>query len=133
MTAHDLEQQWATERWQGIKRDYGADDVLRLRGSLQIEHTLARRGAERLWSLMHELPHVAALGALTGNQAVQQVKAGLKAIYLSGWQVAGDANLGETTYPDQSLYPVNSVPTVVRRINNALRRADQIHSVEGKS
>jgi isocitrate lyase len=132
LTAQELEQQWQGERWTGIKRDYGAEDVLRLRGSLRIEHTLARRGAEHLWSLLHELPYVAALGALTGNQAVQQVKAGLKAIYLSGWQVAGDANLGETTYPDQSLYPANSVPSVVRRINNALRRADQIQSVEGK-
>jgi isocitrate lyase len=132
MTAHELERDWTGDRWQGIKRDYSADDVLRLRGSLTIEHTLARRGAERLWSLMHERPHVAALGALTGNQAVQQVKAGLEAIYLSGWQVAGDANLGETTYPDQSLYPANSVPAVVRRINNALRRADQIQCAEGK-
>src|SRR4029077_19524633 len=116
---------------QGIHRDYGAEDVLRLRGSLAIEHTLARRGAERLWSLMHELPYVAALGALTGNQAVQQVRAGLKAIYLSGWQVAGDANLSGQTYPDQSLYPANSVPQVVRRINNALMRADEIAKVEG--
>jgi len=127
-----LAREWDSPRWQGIQRDYGAEDVLRLRGSLAIEHTLARRGAERLWSLLHELPYVAALGALTGNQAVQQVKAGLKAIYLSGWQVAGDANLGETTYPDQSLYPANSVPSVVRRINNALRRADQITWTEGK-
>src|SRR4029079_18986401 len=132
MTAQELEREWAGDRWKGIKRDYSAEDVLRLRGSLTIEHTLARRGAERLWSLMHERPHVAALGALTGNQAVQQVKAGLEAIYLSGWQVAGDANLGETTYPDQSLYPANSVPSVVRRINNALRRADQIAWTEGK-
>jgi isocitrate lyase len=132
MTAQELDREWAGDRWQGIKRDYSAEDVLRLRGSLAIEHTLARRGAERLWSLMHERPHVAALGALTGNQAVQQVKAGLEAIYLSGWQVAGDANLGETTYPDQSLYPANSVPAVVRRVNNALRRADQIQCAEGK-
>jgi len=132
MTAQELDREWAGDRWQGIKRDYSAEDVLRLRGSLTIEHTLARRGAERLWSLMHERPHVAALGALTGNQAVQQVKAGLEAIYLSGWQVAGDANLGETTYPDQSLYPANSVPAVVRRVNNALRRADQIQCAEGK-
>jgi isocitrate lyase len=131
MTAQELERQWTSERWQGIRRDYTAEDVLRLRGSLAVEHTLARRGAERLWTLMHELPYVAALGALTGNQAVQQVKAGLKAVYLSGWQVAGDANLGETTYPDQSLYPANSVPAVVRRINNALRRADQIEWSEG--
>jgi isocitrate lyase len=132
VTTQELEREWAGDRWQGMKRDYSAEDVLRLRGSLTIEHTLARRGAERLWSLMHELSHVAALGALTGNQAVQQVKAGLEAIYLSGWQVAGDANLGETTYPDQSLYPANSVPVVVRRVNNALRRADQIQWAEGK-
>jgi isocitrate/methylisocitrate lyase len=132
LEAEELERSWDAQRWQGIKRDYSAADVIRLRGSLAIEHTLARRGAERLWSLMHELPYVNALGALTGNQAVQQVKAGLKAIYLSGWQVAGDANLGETTYPDQSLYPANSVPAVVRRINNALRRADQIQWAEGK-
>ena len=128
-----LQKEWDSPRWQGVTRDYGAEDVVRLRGSVKIEHTLARRGAERLWSLMHELPYVAALGALTGNQAVQQVRAGLKAIYLSGWQVAGDANLGETTYPDQSLYPANSVPSVVRRINNALRRADQITWSEGKN
>src|SRR3954466_7084510 len=133
LDAERLARKWESPRWQGIQRDYGAEDVLRLRGSLAIEHTLARRGAERLWSLMHERPHVAALRALTGNQAVQQVKAGLEAIYLSGWQVAGDANLGETTYPDQSLYPANSVPAVVRRINNALRRADQIHWAEGKN
>jgi isocitrate lyase len=133
LEAEQLEKEWDSPRWQGIKRDYSAEDVIKLRGSLKIEHTLARRGAERLWSLMHELPYVNALGALTGNQAVQQVKAGLKAIYLSGWQVAGDANLGETTYPDQSLYPANSVPAVVRRINNALRRADQIHWAEGKN
>ena len=132
LDAERLAREWESPRWQGIQRDYGAENVLRLRGSLAIEHTLARRGAERLWSLLHELPYVAALGALTGNQAVQQVKAGLKAIYLSGWQVAGDANLGETTYPDQSLYPANSVPSVVRRINNALRRADQITWAEGK-
>ncbi len=133
LEAEQLEKEWDSPRWQGIKRDYSAEDVIKLRGSLKIEHTLARRGAERLWTLMHELPYVNALGALTGNQAVQQVKAGLKAIYLSGWQVAGDANLGETTYPDQSLYPANSVPAVVRRINNALRRADQIHWSEGKN
>jgi isocitrate lyase len=132
LEAEQLEREWEAARWQGIRRDYSAEDVIRLRGSLKVEHTLARRGAERLWSLMHELPYVNALGALTGNQAVQQVKAGLKAIYLSGWQVAGDANLGETTYPDQSLYPANSVPAVVRRINNALRRADQITWSEGK-
>jgi isocitrate lyase len=133
LEAEQLQKEWDSPRWQGIRRDYKAEDVIRLRGSLKIEHSLARRGAERLWSLMHDLPYVNALGALTGNQAVQQVKAGLKAIYLSGWQVAGDANLGETTYPDQSLYPANSVPSVVRRINNALRRADQIHWAEGKN
>jgi isocitrate lyase len=133
LEAEQLEKEWEAARWQGVTRDYSAEDVVRLRGSVKIEHTLARRGAERLWSLMHALPYVPALGALTGNQAVQQVKAGLKAIYLSGWQVAGDANLGETTYPDQSLYPANSVPAVVRRINNALRRADQITWSEGKN
>src|SRR6266508_6349297 len=132
LEAAQLQKEWDSPRWQGITRDYSAEDVVRLRGSLKIEHTLARRGAERLWSLLHDLPYVAALGALTGNQAVQQVKAGLKAIYLSGWQVAGDANLGETTYPDQSLYPANSVPAVVRRINNTFTRADQIQWSEGK-
>ncbi len=124
--AAELHQQWATDpRWSGIERTYSAADVIRLRGSVPEEHTLARIGAERLWSLLHEEPYVATLGALTGNQAVQQVRAGLKAIYLSGWQVAADANLAGQTYPDQSLYPVNSVPQVVRRINNALQRADQ--------
>lgn len=125
--------QWETSpRWQGIKRPYTAEDVLRLRGSIQIEHTLARLGAERLWKLLHSEPYVAALGALTGNQAVQQVKAGLQAIYLSGWQVAADANLAGQMYPDQSLYPANSVPHVVKRINQALERADQIQHSEGK-
>jgi isocitrate lyase len=133
LEAEELEREWANARWQGIERPYSAQDVIRLRGSVKIEHTLAARGADRLWTSMHELPYVKSLGALTGNQAVQQVKAGLKAIYLSGWQVAGDANLGETTYPDQSLYPANSVPAVVRRINNALRRADQIHWSEGNN
>ena len=113
-------------RWTGVERPYSQDDVERLRGRFHIEHTLARRGAERLWQLLHAEDYVAALGALTGNQAVQQVRAGLKAIYLSGWQVAADANLSGQTYPDQSLYPANSVPAVVRRINNALLRADQI-------
>jgi len=123
---------WAEHpRWAGIKRNYSAEDVLRLRGSVTIEHTLARRGAERLWALLEEEPFVNALGALTGNQAMQQVKAGLKAIYLSGWQVAGDANLAGEMYPDQSLYPVNSVPQVVRRINNSLARCDQIQWMEG--
>jgi isocitrate lyase len=120
-------------RWAGIARPYAAEDVLRLRGSVQIEHTLARMGAERLWRLLRMEPYVAALGALTGNQAVQQVKAGLKAIYLSGWQVAADANLAGHMYPDQSLYPSNSVPQVVKRINQALQRADQIHHAEGKN
>jgi len=122
-----LAAQWSADpRWAGVQRSYSADDVIRLRGSVQEEHTLARIGAERLWSLLHSEPYVNTLGALTGNQAVQQVRAGLKAIYLSGWQVAADANLAGQTYPDQSLYPVNSVPQVVRRINNALMRADQI-------
>jgi isocitrate/methylisocitrate lyase len=122
-----LHDEWqADPRWADIERTYSAEDVVRLRGSVQEEHTLARLGAERLWSLLHSEEVVSALGALTGNQAVQQVRAGLKAIYLSGWQVAADANLAGQTYPDQSLYPVNSVPQVVRRINNALLRADQI-------
>jgi isocitrate lyase len=129
--AEALEREWVQQGESGIQRDYSAADVVRLRGSLPVEHTLARHGAERLRRQLAELPYVAALGALTGNQAVQMVKAGLQAIYLSGWQVAGDANLGETTYPDQSLYPANSVPSVVRRINNALRRADQIQWSEG--
>jgi isocitrate lyase len=117
-------------RWAGIHRDYRPEDVLRLRGTVHVEHTLARRGAERLWRQLHEEPYINALGAVTGNQAVQMVRAGLQAIYLSGWQVAGDANLGEQTYPDQSLYPANSAPALVRRINNALLRADQIAGVE---
>jgi isocitrate lyase len=130
--ARDLEAGWASDaRWTGIERTYTATDVVRLRGSVQVEHTLARLGAERLWTLLHERDFVAALGALTGNQAVQAVKAGLEAIYLSGWQVAADANLAEQVYPDQSLYPANSVPAVARRINNALRRADQIAWAEG--
>ncbi|MBI5616997.1 MAG: isocitrate lyase [Gammaproteobacteria bacterium] len=129
-----LQKDWATNpRWKGIKRDYTADDVVRLRGTVQIEHTLARRGAEKLWKLVNEEPFVPCLGALTGGQAVQQVKAGVKAIYLSGWQVAADANTSETMYPDQSLYAVNSVPTVVRRINNAFKRADEIQWAKGKS
>jgi isocitrate lyase len=129
-----LETLWTTDpRWKGITRPYSAKDVVRLRGTLHIEHTLARVGAERLWHMLHEEPYIAALGALTGNQAVQQVLAGLKAIYLSGWQVAGDANLAGQMYPDQSLYPANSVPNVVRGINNAFLRADQIHHSEGKN
>ena len=131
-TADDIANDWAiSPRWRGISRTYSAEDVVRLRGTIQEEHTLARRGARRLWQLLETEDYVAALGALTGNQAVQMVKAGLQAIYLSGWQVAADANLAGHTYPDQSLYPVNSVPTVVRRINNALLRADQIASSEG--
>src|SRR5437773_10094118 len=123
----------ADARWRGITRPYSSADVERVRGSLRIEHTLARRGAEKLWQLLHSEDYVAALGALTGNQAMQQVKAGLKAIYLSGWQVAADANLAGQMYPDQSLYPANSVPAVVKRINQALQRADQIHHAEGKN
>lgn len=131
---NQLEQNWATNpRWQGIKRDYSAADVVKLRGSVQIEHTLARLGAERLWNLLRSTDYVHALGAVTGNQAVQMVKAGLKAIYLSGWQVAADANLSGQTYPDQSLYPANSVPQLVKRLNQALQRADQIHHAEGKN
>ncbi|MEV3980911.1 isocitrate lyase [Nonomuraea sp. NPDC049758] len=130
--AEQLQDKWENDpRWAGVERTYSAQDVIRLRGSVQEEHTLARLGAERLWDLLHTEDYVNALGALTGNQAVQQVKAGLKAIYLSGWQVAADANLGGHTYPDQSLYPANSVPAVVRRINNALLRADQITWSEG--
>jgi isocitrate lyase len=132
-TAAALAENWQHDaRWQGITRPYSAEDVLRLRGSVVIEHTLARLGAERLWELLHSEPYIAALGALTGNQAVQQVKAGLKAIYLSGWQVAADANLAGQMYPDQSLYPANSVPAVVKRINQALQRADQIDHSEGR-
>jgi isocitrate lyase len=130
-TAAELAEQWATDpRWAGIRRDHTAEDVVALRGSVREEHTLARRGAERLWELLHTREYVRALGALTGNQAVQQVRAGLEAIYLSGWQVAADANLAGQTYPDQSLYPANSVPQVVRRINNALLRADQVEVAE---
>ncbi|MFZ9237569.1 MAG: isocitrate lyase [Burkholderiaceae bacterium] len=131
--AQALAKDWAENpRWKGIKRNYTAEDVVRLRGSVHVEHTLAKRGSEKLWNLMHTEPCVNALGALTGNQAMQQVKAGLKAIYLSGWQVAGDANLAGEMYPDQSLYPANSVPMVVKRINNTLTRADQIQWSEGK-
>lgn len=132
--AEQLERRWAEDpRWAGIERTYSAQDVVRLSGSVREEHTLARRGAERLWRQLHEQDYVHALGALTGGQAVQQVRAGLQAIYLSGWQVAADANQAGHTYPDQSLYPVNSVPQVVRRINNALLRADQIATAEGGS
>ncbi len=133
-TAEELGNEWENDpRWVGIKRDYTPQDVVRLRGSITEEATLARMGAENLWALLQSQEWVAALGAMTGNQAVQQVRAGLKAIYLSGWQVAADANLSGQTYPDQSLYPVNSVPAVVRRINNALIRADQIERVEGET
>jgi isocitrate lyase len=134
LEAQKLEKEWQSNpRWKGVKRTYSAQDVVRLRGSVQIEHTLAKRGAEKLWVLLQEEPFVNALGALTGNQAMQQVKAGLKAIYLSGWQVAGDANGAGEMYPDQSLYPVNSVPQVVKRINNTFQRADQIQWSEGKN
>jgi isocitrate/methylisocitrate lyase len=134
LEAARLKKDWAENpRWRGIKHAYSAEEVVRLRGSLQIEHTLGRRGAEKLWKLLTEEPFVSSLGAMTGNQALQQVKAGLKAIYLSGWQVAADANIAGEMYPDQSLYPVNSVPAVVRRINNAFIRADQIQHMEGRS
>src|SRR5690625_2954622 len=130
--SRDLQKSWSEDpRWQGVKRPYSAEEVVRLRGSVQVEHSLARRGATRLWELLHDEPFVNSLGALTGNQAMQQVKAGLKAIYLSGWQVAADANLAGEMYPDQSLYPINSVPKVAARINNALRRCDQIQWSEG--
>ncbi|MFQ6339159.1 isocitrate lyase [Bacillus sp. AF62] len=127
-----LQESWELdERWKGITRPYSAEDVIRLRGSIDIEHTLASRGAEKLWTSLHTEDYINALGALTGNQAMQQVKAGLKAIYLSGWQVAADANLSGHMYPDQSLYPANSVPAVVKRINQTLQRADQIQHMEG--
>src|SRR3954469_14123545 len=129
-----IERDWENSpRWDGITRTYSAEEVLKLRGSIEIEYTLAEMGAERLWNLLNEQPYVAALGALTGNQAIQQVRAGLQAIYLSGWQVAADANLAGHMYPDQSLYPSNSVPQVVKRINQALQRADQIDCSEGKN
>ena len=126
-----LQKDWTQARWSGIQRNYAAADVVRLRGSFQVEHSLAKIGAEKLWRLLHSESFVNTLGALSGNQAMQQAKAGLKAVYLSGWQVAGDANLAGEMYPDQSLYPVNSVPSVVERINNALMRADQIQWMEG--
>ncbi|KAG1090041.1 hypothetical protein G6F40_013197 [Rhizopus arrhizus] len=132
-TAEQIQHDWDTNpRWEGIQRNYSAADVVRLRGTVHIEHSLARLGAEKLWASLHEREFVNALGALTGNQAMQQVKAGLKAIYLSGWQVAADANLAGQMYPDQSLYPADSVPAVVKRINNTLLRADQLHHAEGK-
>ncbi len=133
LAAQAIGQEWSTNpRWRGVERPYTADAVLRLRGSIHIEHTLARMGAERLWDLLQTEPYINALGAMSGNQAVQQVQAGLKAIYVSGWQVAADANNAGTMYPDQSLYPADSVPNLCRRINNALQRADQVHHVEGK-
>ncbi len=132
--AKQLQQSWENDaRWTGITRPYSAEDVIKLRGSIDIEHTLARRGSEKLWNLLHTEDYINALGALTGNQAMQQVKAGLKAIYLSGWQVAADANLAGQMYPDQSLYPANSVPQVVKRINQTLQRADQISYSEGNN
>ncbi len=131
-TASELKADWdSNPRWKGVSRDYTAEDVCRLRGTVNIEHTLAARGAQKLWQMMHERPFVNSLGALTGNQAMQQVKAGLPAIYLSGWQVAADANDAGQMYPDQSLYPADSVPNVVRRINNTLLRADQLYHAEG--
>ncbi|HEX9112124.1 MAG TPA: isocitrate lyase [Terriglobales bacterium] len=134
LSASEVATNWQSDpRWQGVQRPYSSEDVIKLRGSVQVEHTLARLGAERLWWLLHHESYVPALGALTGNQAVQQVQAGLKAIYLSGWQVAADANDAGQMYPDQSLYPADSVPNVVRKVNNALMRADQIHHMDGKS
>src|SRR6056297_2903386 len=132
MSAEELQKSWDSDpRWKGVTRPYSAEEVVRLRGTVEGEYSLARQGAEKLWKYIHEKDFVNALGALTGNQAMQQVKAGLNAIYLSGWQVAGDANLAGQMYPDQSLYPADSVPAVVRRINNTLLRADQIHHAEG--
>ena len=132
LSAEALKKDWnENPRWKGVTRPYTAEDVVRLRGTVDIEYSLARQGAEKLWKYLHDKPFVNALGALTGNQAMQQVKAGLNAIYLSGWQVAGDANLAGEMYPDQSLYPANSVPAVVRKINRTLLRADQIHHAEG--
>ena len=131
-SANDIQKDWDTNpRWKNVKRDYTAEEVAKCSGSVRIEHTLAKNGAEKLWNLINTEDFVNALGALTGNQAMQQAKAGLKAVYLSGWQVAGDANTGMQMYPDQSLYPVDSVPSVVKRINNSLRRADQLNIAEG--
>jgi isocitrate lyase len=133
IVAQELQQRWTADaRWRGTRREYTAEDVLRLRPSLAVDYSLARAGAQRLWNLLESEPYVATFGALTGAQAVQMVKAGLKAIYLSGWQVAADGNLAGQTYPDQSLYPANSVPALVRRLNNALMRADQITRLEGR-
>src|SRR5437016_4424810 len=132
--ASKQEMNWsANPRWAGVTRPYTAEDVERLRGSLRIEYTLARNGAERLWELLHGQSYLPALGAMTGNQAIQQVKAGLQAVYVSGWQVAADANDSGQMYPDQSLYPADSVPNLVRRLNQALTRADQVHHSEGKN
>jgi isocitrate lyase len=132
-TAQAMLEQWRSQpRWRGVRREYSPDDVVRLRGSVHVESSLARRGADKLWHLLHSEPYVAALGALTGNQAIQMVEAGLQAIYVSGWQVAADANLAGQMYPDQSLYPCNSMPAVVRGLNNALRRADQVRWAEGQ-
>ena len=132
--AQQLEHAWKSNpRWKGIRRDYSAEEVISLRPSIHVEHSLARRGANRLWDLLHAEPYINTFGAMTGAQAVQMVKAGLKALYLSGWQTAADANLSGNTYPDQSLYPSNSVPNVIKRLNNALMRADQIHRREGKN
>ena len=134
LEAQKLQKEWSeSPRWRGIKRGYSAEDVVRLRGSMPVEYSLARRGADKLWRLLHDEPFVNSLGALTGNQAMQQVKAGLKAIYLSGWQVAGDANSNGEMYPDQSLYSVDSVPKVVKKINATFKRADEIQWSEGKS
>jgi isocitrate lyase len=131
-SADDLKRAWKdSPRWRGVTRGYSAEDVVRLRGTVPIEHSIARITSEKLWHYLNEKPFVNALGALTGNQAMQQVKAGLDAIYLSGWQVAGDANLAGQMYPDQSLYPADSVPAVVRHINSTLRRADELHHAEG--
>jgi len=131
-SAKDIQKDWDTNpRWKNVKRDYSAEEVVKCSGSVQVEHTLARNGSEKLWNLINTEDFVNSLGALTGNQALQQAKAGLKAVYLSGWQVAGDANTGMQMYPDQSLYPVDSVPSVIKRINNALRRADQLNIAEG--
>jgi isocitrate lyase len=131
-SAEQLRHDWANDpRWAGVQRGYSAEDVVRLRGTVAVEHSLARLGAEKLWGYLQAQPFVCALGALTRNHALQQVKAGLKAIYLSGWQVAADANLAGEMYPDQSLYPANSVPQVVKRINSALLRADQLNHAEG--
>ena len=131
-SVEEMKKSWAGVRWRGIERPYTAEDVEKLRGTVHIEHSLARMGAERLWELLHTDDYLPALGALTGNQAIQQVEAGLKVIYLSGWQVAADANTAGQMYPDQSLYPADSVPAVVRRINNAFQRADQIQHADGR-